>query len=186
MFDYKIDDTLFLRGIALSDAKDVFRLTEESRNYLREFLPWLDFTITLEDTQIFIQGSIEKYARKEGMTAVIVYQNKIVGVTGFNELDWKNGVAYIGYWLGEQYQGKGLMTKTVKTLTSYAFQTLNMEKVAIKAAVENKKSQAIPKRLGFVKEGIISQAEWLYDHYVDHVVYGMLKEEWFSRHDKSF
>jgi len=45
---------------------------------------------------------------------------------------------------------------------------------------ENKKSRAIPKRLGFKEEGIIRQTEWLYDRFVDHVVYGMLIDEWQS------
>jgi ribosomal-protein-serine acetyltransferase len=41
-----------------------------------------------------------------------------------------------------------------------------------------KNSRGIPERLGFVNKGCIRQAEWLYDHYVDHVVYGKLAEEW--------
>jgi ribosomal-protein-serine acetyltransferase len=44
--------------------------------------------------------------------------------------------------------------------------------------MENKNSRGIPERLGFVNKGCIRQAEWLYDHYVDHVVYGKLAEEW--------
>lgn len=186
MFAHQIDDTLFVREIALQDAEKVFHLTEESRSYLRKFLPWLDFTINVEDTQIFIQGSIEKNDRKEGLTTVIIYKDKIGGVTGFNELDWGNKTAYIGYWLGEKYQGKGIMTKTVRVLTDYAFRHLNMNKVDIRAALENEKSQAVPKRLGFRREGLVNQAEWLYDRYVDHVIYGMLREEWFDKQRESF
>ncbi|HLR53575.1 MAG TPA: GNAT family protein, partial [Pseudogracilibacillus sp.] len=39
-------------------------------------------------------------------------------------------------------------------------------------------SSRIPERLGFQYEGRLRQAEWLYDDYVDHFVYGLLKEEW--------
>lgn len=183
MFTYKVDEDLTLRMIELNDAEEVFQLTEESRDYLREFLPWLDFTVGLEDTQIFIQGAIEKYGRNEGMTAVILYRKEIAGVTSFNELDWKNKVAYIGYWLGKKYQGRGIMTKTVASLTDYAFRHLDMNKVDIRAAIHNRKSRAIPERLGFIREGTVCQAEWLYDHYVDHVVYGMLKEEWLAKYE---
>lgn len=55
---------------------------------------------------------------------------------------------------------------------------MHLHKVEIRVAVGNEKSSAIPERLGFIKEGTLRAAEWLYDHYVDHVVYGMLLTEW--------
>lgn len=70
------------------------------------------------------------------------------------------------------------MTRVAKALTDYAFTELQLNKIEIRAAVGNKKSRSIPERLGFVNEGCIRRAEWLYDHYVDHVVYGVLADEW--------
>jgi RimJ/RimL family protein N-acetyltransferase len=63
------------------------------------------------------------------------------------------------------------MTRVAKALTDYGFNELKINKVEIRAAVENKNRRGIPERLGFVNEGCIRHAEWLYDHYVDHVVY---------------
>jgi ribosomal-protein-serine acetyltransferase len=40
------------------------------------------------------------------------------------------------------------------------------------------KSRAIPERLSFRIEGIMRQNEWLYDHFVDHVVYGMIRSDY--------
>ncbi|MNR09427.1 putative ribosomal N-acetyltransferase YdaF [compost metagenome] len=112
------------------------------------------------------------------MNTVILFRGEIVGVAGFNSINWSNKTAYIGYWLGEEFQGNGIMTRVAKALSEYAFSELNLNKVEIRAAVENKKSRSIPERLSFVNEGCIRQAEWLYDHYVDHIVYGILVEEW--------
>jgi ribosomal-protein-serine acetyltransferase len=177
MFVYKIDD-ISLKLIELRDAERVFDLTNNSRDYLREWLPWLDNTTKLEDTEEFIKMSLKGFSENKSMNTVIIYKGQIVGVAGYNLIDWTNKIAYIGYWLGKQYQGNGIMTRVAKALTDYAINELNIHKVEIRAAVKNKNSRGIPERIGFVNEGCIRQAEWLYDHYVDHVVYGMLAEEW--------
>ncbi|MGN7939348.1 MULTISPECIES: GNAT family N-acetyltransferase [Bacillaceae] len=178
MFIHKVDDDISLKLIELHDAERVFELTDKSRKYLREWLPWLDITNKLEDTKAFIQGCLKEYAENKSLNTVILFKGEIVGVAGFNSINWSNKTAYIGYWLGEEYQGNGIMTKVAKALTDYAINHLHLNKVEIRAAVENKKSRSVPERLRFVNEGTIRQAEWLYDHFVDHIVYGILASEW--------
>ncbi|WML48386.1 GNAT family protein [Neobacillus sp. PS3-34] len=178
MFLHKIDEEVTLKLMEMNDAERVFELTDQSRNHLREWLPWLDFTKKVEDTKGFIQGCLKNFEENKSLNTVILYNDKIVGVAGYNSINWSNKTAYIGYWLGDEFQGKGIMTKVAKALTDYAFSDLRLNKVEIRAAVGNKKSRSIPEKLGFTNEGCIRQAEWLYDHYVDHVVYGMLAEEW--------
>ncbi|CAH0277751.1 Putative ribosomal N-acetyltransferase YdaF [Peribacillus sp. Bi96] len=178
MFLHKIDEELSLKLIELKDTERVFEITNQSREYLREWLPWLDRTTKLEDTKGFIHMTLQGLAENKSVNTVIMYNGLIVGVAGYNQINWSNKTAYIGYWLGEGYQGNGIMTRVAKALTDYAFNELKLDKVEIRVAVENKKSRGIPERLGFVNEGCIRQAEWLYDHYVDHIVYGMLAKEW--------
>ncbi|KIL45135.1 GNAT family N-acetyltransferase [Jeotgalibacillus soli] len=178
MFIHKIDEDVSLKLIELSDDERVFDLTNNSRDHLRAWLPWLDKTTKLEDTKEFIKICLNGFAENKSMNTVIIFKEQIVGVAGYNSIDWENRIAYIGYWLGKGHQGNGIMTKTARALTDYAFNDLNLNKIEIRAAIENKKSRGIPERLGYVKEGVIRQSEWLYDHYVDHVVYGILAEEW--------
>jgi ribosomal-protein-serine acetyltransferase len=181
MFIHKIDEDLSLKLIELRDGERVFELTNNSRGYLREWLPWLDTTIQLEDTIEFIKICLKGFAENKSLNTVILFRGKIVGVAGYNSIDWSNKTAYIGYWLGEEFQGNGIMTKVANALTDYAISELNLNKIEIRAAVGNKKSRSIPERLNFVNEGCIRQAEWLYDHYVDHIVYGILAEEWMEQ-----
>lgn len=178
MFVYKIDEDVSLKLVDVNDAEKIFALTENSRKHLREWLPWLDSTTKVEDTKAFLRMSMRNYAEKKSMTTSILYKGEIVGTAGYNEIDWSNKIAYIGYWLDKDFQGLGIMTTVAKGLTHYAFQELKLNRVDISAAVENKKSRAVPERLGFQNEGCIRQAEWLYDHYVDHIIYGMLAEDW--------
>lgn len=178
MFIREIDEDLTIQQLVLDDAEELFKLTDASRAYLREWLPWVDGTTTVDDTLGFIEHTVRGFEEKRSMTLAIRFKGEIVGTAGFNNLDWSNKVAYIGYWLGQEYQGHGIMTRVARTLTDYALTDLEMNRVDIRAAYENKKSRSIPERLGFKEEGQIRQAEWLYDRYVDHVVYGMLASEW--------
>src|SRR5699024_9450032 len=104
----------------------------------------------------------------------IIYKEEIVGTIGFSTIDYTNGIGMVGYWLGEEFQGKGIMTKAFDSLIEYGFEILRLNRIEVRVAVENEKSRALPERFGFREEGRIRQAEWLYDHYVDHILYGLL------------
>lgn len=138
----------------------------------------MDGTVSAEQTSEFIQSSLKSFAESNGFTTAIVYRNRIAGCIGLHYMDWGNKQTTIGYWLAEEYQGKGIMTNAVRALVNYVFHELALNRVEIRAAERNSKSRAIPERLRFVNEGTARQAEWLYDHYVDLVIYGMVREEW--------
>ncbi|MGM0844695.1 MAG: GNAT family N-acetyltransferase [Bacillota bacterium] len=178
MFTYIIDEIISLKLPELKDAEEFYALTDSSREYLRKWLPWLDGTKSPQDTKEFIQNSLTNFAQQKSLSTLILFKGEIAGTAGFNLIDRNNGIAYIGYWLGESYQGQGIMSRVVKALTDYAFNEMKLNKVEIRAAVGNLKSRGIPERLGFTYEGRIRCAEKLYNKYVDHEVYGVLADEW--------
>lgn len=135
--------------------------------------------------RILLGLGLQGYVEQKSLTTVILMNGKVAGIAGYNEIDWNNRIAYIGYWLGKSFQSRGVMTRVCKVLTDYALCDLNLNKVDIHAAEENLKSRKIPERLGFTQEGKIRQNEWLYDHFVDHIVYGMLANEWKNKYIKS-
>lgn len=164
--------------LSARDAHDLYRLTDDSRSYLKKWLPWLDHTKTEEDSLEFIKSTFYTYNNRKGITAGIFWQNELVGVVSFNHLDFTNNIGTIGYWLGEDFQGKGIMTKAVSGLVTYGFDDLQLNRIEIRVATGNNPSRAIPERLQFTQEGILRQAERLENHYVDHILYSMLKSEW--------
>ncbi len=175
---FKVNDDIELRMLDQSYSKKLFSLIEGNRSYLRQWLPWLDKNKTIEDTYGFRKKSLENFEKDLGLSLWIFYKGVLAGVIAFNTLDWENHNASIGYWLSELYQGKGIMTESCRTLIDYAFKELQLNRMEIRCAEGNKKSRAIPERLGFKQEGILREGEWLYDHYVDLVVYGLLSSEW--------
>ena len=176
----RIDDDTMLRIYEERHAQEVAEMVDQNRAYLRKWLPWVDNSRTVEDSRAFIRGSLQQFAQNEGLQLGIWYRGKLAGGIGYHFIDWVDRKVEIGYWLGESFQGKGLVTKACRTLITYAFTELGLNKVEIHCATENIRSCAIPKRLGFTQEGILREAQWLYDHYVNMVIYGLLVREWQS------
>jgi len=176
----KVDDEVSLRMFNKDDADEFYNLTINSKSYLREWLGWLDYTKCVEDTAQNIQSRCKELMENGGypQSFAIIYNSEIAGTIGFNEIHKANRIGVVGYWLGEEFQGNGIMSKAFKALIDYGFNELKLNRIEVRVALENKKSRALPQRFGFKEEGHIRQAEWLYDHYVDHVVYGLLASEW--------
>ncbi len=172
------NNSLFLRLLQETDAEEIFALTDRNRLYLRQWLPWLDSTTSAKDTHAFIQRCLAQHTEGYGFVCTIIFNGNIIGVLGHNSIDLINRISYPGYWLSSSHAGQGFMTVALRTLTEHAFSELNMNRIDIRVATGNSSSQAVCNRLGFKKEGTIRQAEWLYDHYVDHTVNGLLKANW--------
>lgn len=180
MLRYDINEQLQLRMFTVDDADALFKLTMSSRPYLREWLGWLDYTETVEDSRQNIEGRIKGLMETGGYpkSFAIVYQGELAGTIGFNDIDRGIKCGTVGYWLGQEFQGKGIMSQALETVIDYGFRDLKLDKIEIRIATENMKSRALPERFGFLEEGVLRNAEWLYDRYVDHVVYGLLRDEW--------
>jgi ribosomal-protein-serine acetyltransferase len=174
----RVDTTIELHLLTEQDAEALYQLVEQNRAYLREWLPWIDATQSIEDERMFISNTSMQYQSNQSSTYAIWYQRQIIGLIGYNQLDWPNRKVDIGYWLVAQHQGKGIMTRACRALIEYALDDLKLNKVEIQCATMNQRSCAIPQRLGFTYEGTMRQAEWLYDHFVDLKLYGLLEGEW--------
>lgn len=172
-----IDDQLYLRILEPDDAVPLFSLIEANRYYLRRWLPWLDTMVKLDDALNFIEYYAQLASSNNGFQAGIWKQEMLIGIICFYRVDWANRSANIGYWLGEQFQGCGIMTRACSALIEYGFRSMHLHRLEIRCAVENRRSRAIPERLGFSYEGRSRDAEWLYDHFVDHAVYSKLAVE---------
>ncbi|ASB90974.1 GNAT family protein [Bacillus sonorensis] len=178
MFTLTINDDLYLKMLEPKDARDVYMMVQQSKRHLRKWLFWVDGTKKLEDSEAFIEESMKQTAANNGFQAGIWYQNEFAGIIGLHYVNWINRTTSLGYWLGEPFQGKGIMTEACRALIDMLFNDYELNRIEIRAATKNMKSQAIPERLGFTKEGRLRQCEWLHDHFADHFVYGLLREDY--------
>jgi ribosomal-protein-serine acetyltransferase len=166
-----------LRRLEESDADELYRLTDANRAYLARWLPWAGAQ-TREGTLEFIRMIRKQEAANDGFQAALISEGRIVGMIGFHGVNWPHGSTTIGYWVAEVHQGRGLVTRAVRTLVDHAFGVWDLHRVEIQAAVGNHRSRAIPERLGFREEGVRREAERIGDRYHDLVVYAILAPEW--------
>jgi ribosomal-protein-serine acetyltransferase len=177
-FSLSLDDVAELRILEPRLAQEWFDVIDENRPHMREWMNWLDDFKTVEDSRNFILASLSQFSTSTGIKAAIMVNGKIVGSIAYQEIDWTNSIAILGAWISESYEGKGLATRATVAFINYAFDELKLNRVEIRSAFYNERSRAVPKRLGFTEEGVLRQSMWLYDHFVDEVVYSMLAYEW--------
>lgn len=178
MFPHPIGGGVSLAVLEIRHAEELFRVVDENRAHLRCWLPWLDRNRSVDDTRAFIETTRAQLAANNGYSCAILVDGAIAGIIGQHGIDWANRSTSLGYWLAERHQGRGIMTAAVRAFVGHAFGELDLNRVEIRCATENHRSCAVPERLGFRHEGMIRDAEWLYDHYVDHHVYGLLARDW--------
>jgi len=178
MFTYKIDDDTKLSLFEPRHAEKLNALVRQNHNHIKEWSAWLNDDHTIEDTHLFVKRNLKQFAENNGFGICIWYKGEMAGQIEYNYLDWNNRKTEIGFWLGESFQGKGLVTKSCRVLIDYAFNELNLNRVEMRCGVENKKSRKIPEKFGFREEAVARQSGWLHDHFVDYVIYGMLASEW--------
>ena len=169
----EISEEAHLRLLVGSDAEGLHGLIEVNRPYLSRWLPWAAGQ-TFEHTVDFIGRSREQLAGNGGFQAALIVDDELVGVVGYHGVDWNNRRTAIGYWLSEKRQGRGTMTAAVGLLTEHALSTWELNRVEIRAAVENRRSRAIPERLGFREEATMRRVERVGDRQLDCVIYSMV------------
>ncbi|XXM70792.1 GNAT family N-acetyltransferase [Lysinibacillus sphaericus] len=179
MFTFNVNEQIDLGLLQPHHAEEVYELVDGNREHLKEWLGWVNNIKSAEDYRgTIIPIWLKQFADNNGFNAGIYFQGKLIGMISFHFINWKTKHTSIGYYLGKEAEGKGIITTCVKTLLRYAFEDLKLNKVEIQCAEENTKSRKIPERLGFKLEGVSRDAEFINDHYHDVVTYSMLRREW--------
>lgn len=177
MFVHKLTDDVELRPLDMRHCEEMFELIDRNRAYLRRYLEWVDGQKSVDDARAHRKKMLHKSAEDGTIVVGIWYKGCLSGVIGFHPTGpkcWE-----IGYWLGEEYQGKGLITMSCRALIRHAFKKLNANRIEIRVEPMNDRSRAVPERLGFTHEGTLRQKGMNADgKFVDMMMHSLLKEEW--------
>jgi ribosomal-protein-serine acetyltransferase len=181
MFRLPLRDGLELRLAEERQAEAIFAVVDRNRDYLREWLVWVDATTSAKHVVDFIRETLHQFANNKGFAVGIWAGEEYIGMAGFHTIDWANKKVEIGYWLDREHQGQGIMTAACQALLRHAFEELQLNRVEIRCGTGNRASNRVAERLGFRLEGTIREGQLLYGVYHDLSLYGMLASDWRAR-----
>lgn len=177
MFTHALDTYAELRLLEDRYASELFALIDKDRASLRRWLPWVDATRRVDDTRQYSTLARERFAAGTSIEAGIWLGGKVAGVIALT-MDNGGPLAALGYWIGADYEGKGLVTRASRSVIHHAFMGLGIDRVEIRSAVDNVRGQQVPQRLGFVNEGVARHGAWVNGVPHDINTYSMLAKDW--------
>jgi RimJ/RimL family protein N-acetyltransferase len=130
-FPYLFGKLVNLIELSMNDATTIVSLMNyEIAKYLYE----VPHPYKIDDALNFIKSSYDDFRLRKAITFAIDYKNKsqsfklLSGPIGIKDIDFANKKANVGYWMGKQYQGKGIATECIKLAINYAFNRLEFSK----------------------------------------------------------
>ncbi|MEM7331361.1 MAG: GNAT family protein [Chloroflexota bacterium] len=184
MFNHQIDRDLIARLPEENDVKELLTLFKENREYLTYWNDWPKRIQTVDHCSDYINKHRQLFAKEKSIPALMVHKGKIAGLSALDIQERcvvKKGE--LSYWIGESFQGNGIVTKTCQQLIAYAFNHLGLNRIVIRfkhidADHENEGSRRVAERLGFIQEGVQRQGGVARGQFMDMIVYSLLREEW--------
>jgi len=171
---------LLLRPLLHTDLREFLEINRDE--VVTRYLPYAAW-VAMDD-------AVSWYHRMLGLIAdgKITYNavvekasGRIVGGTLLRDMDGDTGKLEVGYVLGREFWGKGLMREAVGAMVDYAFEAPERRRVEAHIDARNAASQRLVESLGFQREAVLRD-HWLDKGEVsDSTVYGILRREWSAR-----
>ncbi|MBZ6494817.1 GNAT family N-acetyltransferase [Natrinema longum] len=114
---------------------------------------------------------------------LIVADSTPIGTIGLFEFDWEARTAEIGYWIAPDHHEQGYGTEATERVVRYAFDQLGLHRISAHVFEFNEPSQRLLEALGFTREGVHRDSEFVDGEYQDVYWYGLLEDEWRERAD---
>lgn len=161
-----------LRRQRISDAKNFHRILDNDN-----FIYFGVRPETIEDQKKFLQKNKEKRKNNFEHNYSILFNKKLVGAIGIKINKHREHIGEIGYFIDEDYWGKGIATRAVKLVEKIGFDELGIKRMEIVMNPRNKASEKVAIKAGYKKEGLMQSV--IYSHknkeYEDCLMYAKVK-----------
>jgi ribosomal-protein-alanine N-acetyltransferase len=139
-----------IRYQRVSDAKRFFEILS-SPNF-----EYLSVSVkSLEEEKAFLRKNREKRKNNSEHNYAILYDDKVVGAIGLRINMHRGHVSEVGYFVDENYWGKGIATKALKLIERKAFREFEIYRIQAVIHPKNKASVRVAVKCGYSKEGLM-------------------------------
>ncbi len=171
---------LVIRCYNPSDAPLLAKSITESLEHLRPWMPWA--AAEPEALEMKVER-LRQFRAKFDLGQDFIYgifnpqENRLIGGTGLHTRIG-GGALEIGYWINKNDINHGYATETTAALTKVAFEIHKVERVEIHCAVENVRSAAVPRKLGYTQEAVLRKRSFANGHLSDQMVWSLFPDEY--------
>ncbi|MCC8231093.1 50S ribosomal protein L7/L12-serine acetyltransferase [Enterobacter mori] len=169
-----VSQQIELRSVEERYTTDLHNLVIKNKIFLQTAFDWAKHVGSEEDTRRNVQSNQMLHQRGYAKMFLIFHDDALAGVLSFNAIEPANKTGYIGYWLDEAHQGKGILSRSLQAFMRRYVELGTVRRFVIKCRVDNRSSNAVALRNGFMLEGCLREAEYLNGRYDDVNTYARL------------
>ncbi len=174
-------EKVFLRVPFAGDYREWAALRGESRNFLERWEPrWSPDELERSAWRHRIGRYREDYAQGTAIAFFIFERGSGKLSGGITLGNIRHGVSqsgHIGYWIGERYAGRGMMTDAVKVLARFSFDTLRLHRIEAACIPDNARSIRVLEKAGFRREGLLRSYLRINGLWQDHYLYARIADD---------
>lgn len=159
-------------------------LRKESRPFLKPFEPrWTEADLAHRVYQARLKRGRDEARQGTDYTFFIFLRDGsretlVGGITLSNIRRRAAQFANLGYWMGQDFAGKGYMTEAVRLVVAYAFDSLLLHRVHAAFLPHNMASRRVLEKNGFKEEGYAENYLQIDGKWADHVLFGLTRERY--------
>jgi RimJ/RimL family protein N-acetyltransferase len=159
----------------LNDAKPI-AAHANNPNVARQLRDRFPHPYTVGDARTFIESVADAHPIT---TFAIDVAGEPVGGIGFSPgTDVERYSAEIGYWLGEQYWGRGITAEAVRLVSDYAFQDCGLLRLYALPFADNGQSMRVLEKAGYQKEAVLRSSSVKFGKPRDQALYALVNSAW--------
>lgn len=136
----------------------------------------IPYPYTRKDADQWITKNLKEQKQKapQSINFAITVKDKVVGGISLSNIKPQHK-GEIGYWLGEQFWGQGIMTEAVNLVTQFGFKRLKLKRIFACVYPSNRASMRVLEKAGFDFEGVFKKHVKKGRRYIDGHIYAQVK-----------